>query len=194
MLHDMFEPQELAPERIRPLSRAEFEQMVELGMFRDEGLELLHGALVTMSPQGEEHILVSHWLTKRLTLKLGEPWDVFAHSPYAASDDSQPEPDVCVCAAGEPLFDRPSKAMLLIEVSNSSLSKDRHIKTVIYAEANVPEYWIVDVSGREIRIEVHTDPTPLGYRRVDILRDGDVLRPTRLPCIEIAVRDIPWRR
>ena len=51
--------------------------------------------------------------------------------------------------------------------------------------ANVPEYWILDLSGDQLAIEVHTGPTARGYRHIEILRDGDVLRPTRLPGIEI---------
>lgn len=84
--------------------------------------------------------------------------------------------------------------MLLIEVSDSSIRKDRRVKTSIYAEAGVPEYWIVNISKEELLIEVHTDPTPDGYRRVEVLRDGDVLRPTRLPGVEIPVIEIPWKR
>lgn len=79
------------------------------------------------------------------------------------------------------------------EVSNSSLTKDRRIKAPIYAEAGVPEYWIIDVTSDRLRVEVHTDPRDGDYRRVEILRDGDVLRPTRLP-IEIPVIELPWKR
>ena len=192
MLQPMFDPQDLGPERIRKLSRHEYDRLVALGMFSDERIELLRGFLVTMSPQGEDHSGISHWFVKRLTLLLGEAWDVRAHSPYAASEDSEPEPDVSVePKVQNPRLAHPSNAALLIEVSNSSLANDRRIKGPLYAEAGVPEYWIVDISGNELRVEVHTDPAPDGYRQVAILRDGDVLRPTRLPGVEIAVDDIP---
>ncbi len=164
-------------------------------MFTDERVELLRGFLVTMSPQGIDHSAITHWLAKRLTFALGEAWDVRTHSPYVAGDDSEPEPDISIeSAAADLLAGHPANAALLIEVSSSSLAYDRRIKAPIYAQANVPEYWIVDVSGAELSIEVHTDATPQGYRRVEIVRDGDVLRPARLPEIEIAVREIPWKR
>jgi Uma2 family endonuclease len=83
---------------------------------------------------------------------------------------------------------------LLVEVSDSSLRLDRRIKAPLYAETEVPEYWIVDVSGDELRIEVHTEPSADGYQRVEVLRDGDVLRPTHLPGVAIAVSDLPWTR
>jgi Uma2 family endonuclease len=195
MLPTMFDPDSLAPEAIRKLSRREYEKLVELGVFEDERIELLRGMLVTMSPQGVEHSGITAWFLQQLIAALGvTDWDVRGHSPYVASDDSEPEPDISVSRKGSNMLVHPSASVLLIEVSDSSIKKDRRIKAPIYAEANVPEYWIVDISSDELRIEVHTEPTPSGYRRVEILRDGDVLRPARLPDLEIAVTDIPWKR
>ncbi len=194
MLPHMFDPESLSPERVRPLSRDEYVRMVELGMFKDERVELLRGVLVTMSPQGPKHLRITGWFGRELVLALGRSWDVFQHSPYAATDDSAPEPDVSVTPLGSSLREHPSAAVLLIEVSDTSIALDRRIKSAIYAEANVPEYWIVDISGDELNVEVHTDPTPRGYRRIDVLRDGDVLRPSRLSGVDLDVRDIPWER
>ncbi|MBA2544646.1 MAG: Uma2 family endonuclease [Deltaproteobacteria bacterium] len=191
----MFDPRELAPETIRVWSRHEYDRLVSLGMFAEERIELLRGMLVTMSPQGVAHSGITAWFAQWLIRHLDERWDVRSHSPYAAGDDSEPEPDVSVSpATNNPTEAHPSKAVLLIEISDSSLAKDRRIKAPIYAEAGVPEYWIVDISGDQLCVEVHTDPAPSGYRRVEILRDDDVLRPTQLLRIEIAVREIPWKR
>ncbi len=195
MLDFMFDPRELAPETIRVWSRHEYDRLVSLGMFAEERIELLRGMLVTMSPQGVAHSGITAWFAQWLIRHLDERWDVRSHSPYAAGDDSEPEPDVSVSpATNNPTEAHPSKAVLLIEISDSSLAKDRRIKAPIYAEAGVPEYWIVDISGDQLCVEVHTDPAPSGYRRVEILRDDDVLRPTQLLRIEIAVREIPWKR
>ncbi len=193
MLDHMFDPRDLAPERVRPLARAEYDELVKLGAFEDERVELLRGTLVTMSPQGKRHSSITQWLAERLTLALHETFKVFSHSPYAASDDSEPEPDIQVAPRCETL-EHPSTSALIIEVSDSSLAKDRRLKAPIYAQSGVPEYWIVDVSSADLIIEVHTDPTPGGYRRVELLRDGDVLKPSSLPAIAFAVRDIPWDR
>lgn len=194
MLLHMFDPESLRPERVRPLSRGEYARMVELGMFEDERVELLRGVLVTMSPQGPKHLRITGWFGRELVLALGRSWDVFQHSPYAASDDSAPEPDISVTSPGGSLREQPSAAVLVIEVSDSSIAIDRQIKSAIYAEAQIPEYWIVNVSGDALSVEVHTDPTSHGYRNIKVLRDGDVLRPSRLVGVEVAVRDIPWDR
>ena len=194
MLLSMLDPELLAPEGIRKLSRLEYDRLVESGMFEDERIELLRGMLVTMSPQGVEHSGITAWFAQRLIRTLDETWDVRSHGPYAASEDSEPEPDVSVSRRSSSMLAHPSTSVLLIEVSDSSVQKDRRIKAPIYAEAKVPEYWIVDISTEALRVEVHTDPTPDGYRRVEILRDGDVLRPGRLTGIEIPVIEIPWKR
>lgn len=190
MLDPMFDLPALAPEGIRRLSRVEYDRMVDLGMFEDERVELLYGVLVAMSPQGAPHATITAWFQQRLIRALDDSFDVRGHSPFAATDDSEPEPDVSV-ARRSPERTHPSVALLLIEVSESSLRKDREIKTRLYAEAGVPEYWIVDLTGDEIVVEVYTDPSPQGYRLIEAMGTDRILRPTQLPGVAIAVADIP---
>ena len=190
MLEPMFDVPALAPERIRRLSRLEYDRMVDLGMFEDERVELLYGVLVAMSPQGAPHATITAWFQQRLIGALDDSFDVRGHSPFAATDDSEPEPDVSV-ARRSPERAHPSAVLLLIEVAESSIRKDREIKTRLYAEAGVPEYWIVDLTGDEIVVEVYTDPSPQGYRMVAAMGPDRILRPTQLPAVAIAVADIP---
>jgi Uma2 family endonuclease len=187
----MFDPKLLEPETIRKLSRVEYDHLVAQGMFEDERVELLRGVLVTMSPQGGTHAAITAWFAQRLIRALDESYEVRSHSPLAASDDSEPEPDVSVSRHVR-LLDHPSSALLLIEVAESSLRKDRLVKAAIYAEAGIPEYWIVDVSGEEILVEVYRAPTASGYAQLERLRAGDVLRPVELPQVALAIADIPW--
>lgn len=193
MLQPMFDPDLLAPEAIRKLSRREYDKLVDLGVFEDERIELLRGMLVTMSPQGGPHATISSWFSQELAIRLGRDFDVRGHCPYAATDDSEPEPDVSVSRRVTNLLEHPSSPLLVIEVADSSVRKDRKLKGPIYAEAGAPEYWLVVIANDQLQVEVHTNPTPAGYRNVEILRDGDTLRPTRL-AIEIPVLDIPWPR
>lgn len=186
----MFDPDLLTPDGIRKLSRHEYDRLVALGTFEDERVELLRGMLVTMSPQGTAHATVAAWLMQRFVKLLDDTYDVRAHSPYAATEDSEPEPDVSI-SLRSPGRSHPSVAVLLIEVSESSLRKDRELKAPIYGESRVPEYWIVDISTPQVEVHVHTRPTDDGYRHVETLRAGDTLRPTKLPGVEIAIADIP---
>lgn len=193
MLESMFELPVLAPEGIRRLSRREYDRMVELGMFEDERVELLHGVLVTMSTQGAPHATITAWFVQQLIRALDHSYDVRGHSPFAAGEDSEPEPDVSVSHRAREILSHPSTALLLIEIADSSLSKDRRVKSAIYAAAGVPEYWIVDISGDELVIEVHTDPAVDGYRTNQSYRRGQIVRPRELPSVAIAIAEIPWR-
>ena len=154
----------LPPEKVRPLRRAEYDRMVGLGMFRDERVELLHGRLVRMSPQGEPHVFSVTRLTKLLVRALGDRAEVRVQAPFGASDVSEPEPDLAIVAPGDYLTEHPTRAMLLIEVADSSLQDDRRIKGPLYAAAGVAEYWIVDLVGGAI--EVHREPQADGYASI----------------------------
>ena len=189
MLSTMFDPALVEPDKIRPLSRKEYDRMVELGMFEDERVELLNGMLVTMSPQGWHHSATVSWLTEKLILSVDRSYEVRPQLPYAANDWSEPEPDLAVARKDPGLRDHPSQLFLLIEVAESSLRKDRGVKLGVYAAAGVPEYWIICLA--DMTVEVYTQPTAAGYVEKRVLRDGDVLRPTQVPGVEIAVADLP---
>jgi Uma2 family endonuclease len=188
----VLDPQLLAPETIVPrrrlLSRRDYDRLVERGAFGDERIELLRGQLVEMSPQGMRHSFITGALAQRLSRELDESYRVLSHSPFAATDDSEPEPDVSVSRRTTRARYHPSKALLLVEVSESTLLKDRVLKAAIYAESRAPEYWIVDIRTRSVF--VHTDPVGGIYRSIVQLRKRDVLRPRRLPAIAISVADV----
>ena len=187
MLDSMLDFSQLGPERPRLLRRKEYDRLVAEGFFEDERVELLHGVLVTMSAQGGRHSATAAWIAEHLIRALDRSFEVRSHSPFAASDYSEPEPDVGVYPRGS-YDDHPARAFLLVEVADSSLAKDRRIKTGIYAAAGVPEYWIVDLQHE--RVEVLTEPDEDEYQRRVTLRRGDVLRPAQLPGIELAVADV----
>jgi Uma2 family endonuclease len=154
----------LLPERVRPLHRREYERMVELGLFDDERIELLRGALVEMSPQGAPHSDVTERLAATLYEALRGRARVRSHSPLALSDDSEPEPDIAVVPPGDYSRELPRAALLVVEVADSSLRKDRRIKAELYAEAGVPEYWLVNLVDGVI--ELHSDPREGRYQNV----------------------------
>lgn len=69
--------------------------------------------------------------------------------------DSLPEPDVAWLKKRDygKMQPQPDDVLLLIEVSDSTLSKDRNLNSRLYAEAEIQEYWIVNVNVA--CIEVH---------------------------------------
>lgn len=170
----------------RPLYRVEYDALVEQGFLDDEGVELLEGALVYASEEGTDHAAIIRRLLRTLieTIPASEG-EVGAGNPIAATDLSEPEPDLSVFPPGGAYHTHhPTQASLLIEVSNTSLRRDLTVKARIYAQAQVPDYWVVDVTKR--RVIVHRDPQADGYADVTRHRDG-VLRPLRHPAVEVDV-------
>jgi len=85
-----------AAEVIRPLRRVEYDQLVALGVFQDERIELLEGALVAMRPIGAPHSGAVQKLDRLLVLALEGRGAVRCQSPFAALEFSEPEPDFVV--------------------------------------------------------------------------------------------------
>jgi Uma2 family endonuclease len=181
----MLDLSEIAPARPRLISRAEYNRMVSLGFFEeDEKIELLRGVIVEMSPEGTPHAGVLERLLMLLAPQVVGWASVRVQSPFAASADSQPEPDLAVVLPGSRRLDHPGTALLLVEVAWSSLRKDRQVKTGIYAEAGVPEYWVVNL--REGVVEVFRDPSSEGYRERTSWGPGSVLEPVALRGLRLA--------
>src|SRR6478609_3237817 len=108
-------------EVIRPLRRAEYDQLIALGAFEDEKIELLDGEMVAMSPIGTAHGSAVQKLNELLVVALHGRAVVRCQSPFAASELSEPEPDFTVVSPGDYLDDHPGQAHLIIEVAESSL-------------------------------------------------------------------------
>lgn len=62
------------------------------------------------------------------------------------------------------------EVLLVIEVADSSLRYDREAKLPLYAEAGIPEAWLVDVTARTVT--VHTEPGTGGYAVEQALERG----------------------
>ena len=178
----------VAPDTVRPISRLEYEKMAALGLFADERVELIDGVVLCMSPEGAPHGGTIQRLTQILVLALYPRAAVRVQSSFAASDGSEPEPDVAVVPAGDYDDAHPSKADLVIEVADTSLAKDRGVKAALYAQSRVPEYWVVNLQGK--LIEVHTDIIQGAYARVTPYRKGETIRLQQFPDVEIRVESV----
>ncbi len=148
-------------ERIHGLRRTEYQRLAELGAFEDEKVELLYGQIVRMTPEGESHLRGVERVVELLEVALRRRARVVAEAPFAASEESEPEPDVVLVPLGDMLDDAPPRtALLVIEVAHSSLADDRR-KASLYAAAGVPEYWIVNLV--DAVVEAHRGPRAEGY-------------------------------
>jgi len=177
----------IEPELVRPLKRSEYDRLIELGLFDDERVELVRGVLVKMSPQRAPPASTIEKLTQILGALLQRRFSVRIQLPLALSDDTEPEPDVAVVVPGDYEAEHPSTALLIIEVADTSLKKDR-AKAAVYASAGIGEYWIVNLGARTV--ELYSSPDGDRYAESRRLQAGDVLRPAALPDVVFAVADI----
>lgn len=177
--------------------RAEYERLVDLGVFVGERLELLDGVLVVREPQDSPHAAIVTQAGQVLSAAFGAGWHPRLHAPLALGEHSEPEPDVAVVtgAARDYVNAHPTTAALVVEVADSSLRLDRRFKAAIYARASLPEYWIVNLVDRAL--EVHRDPQPVAgapddwtYRSVEVLHSPAVVAPLAAPAVQIPVADL----
>lgn len=162
----------------RPISVDEYNKMAETGILgRDERVELLDGDVIVVPPHGPPHFSIVLRMGQTLTLGLGKRAFVSVQLPVIMSERSEPEPDITILdkrddfyASGIP---RAPDVLAIVEVADSSLGVDSGKKLKIYAEAGVPEYWIVDVKRGAVL--VHREPNDGRYDSVRTHRRGDRL-------------------
>ncbi len=186
-------PDALALEPTRPLLRREYDQLVELGVLDSEPVELIEGRMVVMSPEGAPHASTISKLGRLLVLALDGRAIVRVASPLAVSDSSEPEPDLAaVDLEGDFDVEHPETAFLVVEVSHSSLRKDRFVKPALYAGAGVPEYWIVDLTADTVT--VLREPVDGGYASTVSRVAGQSIALVAFPDVTIALDDFLPRR
>jgi Uma2 family endonuclease len=130
--------------------------MLDAGVLRDgEKVELIEGELVEMSPQGPLHWDVTHALSRWFRFNLPRELDFASQGPFRLGEFDEPEPEFFIFRDAPSVNDvRGPDALLVIEVSFTSLSFDLNVKSAVYARHGVREYWVVDVEGQ--RTLVHT--------------------------------------
>ena len=172
-------------------SRSEYDRAVEAGAFApDARAELLEGHILAMAPQGSRHATGVALAGEALRSAFGAGCHIRIQLPLAAGDDSEPEPDAAVVEGDirNHLDAHPAAALLVVEVADDSLRRDRTIKQRIYARSGIREYWLVAVPDE--RLEVYRDPSDDGYHTISMHRAGDAVAPLARPAAAIAVDDL----
>ncbi len=158
----------------RRFTVAEVYRMLETGVLsEDEPVELLHGELVVVSPQGPAHMVLVGRLSDLLA-RAAAGTHVRVQGPLLAGPHSLPEPDIAlVRGARDDYFEEhPTGAdtLLAVEVAVTAKAEARR-KLPVYAQAGVPIVWILDVPGR--RLEVSAMPAGDHYKVVRVLGADD---------------------
>ena len=182
--------------RVRRWTKEEYYRLGELGFFQGQRVELIEGRLMVMSPQNAPHWTAIERVRRRLAT-LFEPGAVVRmQGPIDLGQTTEPEPDIAVVVGTLDQYAQahPKHALLIVEVSDSTLHDDRR-KGGLYARAGITDYWIVNVEKKQLK--VYRDPVPdaaqpFGWKsasRTDLKAPATV-SPLILPGQSIAVADL----
>jgi len=179
----------------RRWTREEYYRMGELGFFHGQRVELIEGEIIVLSPQNWPHSSTVDRVGEVLRRILGTGFWVRTQIPLNLGT-SDPELDVSVVLGRrEDYSDHPTTAVLIVEVSDSTLAYDRSRKASLYARAGIADYWIVNLVDKQL--EVRRDPRPdpsqyygHGYASVTILVPPAVVNPLAAPQVSLAVADL----
>src|SRR5947209_6812140 len=151
--------------RTRRFSKREYYRMGELGFFRGQRVELIEGGIVELGPQTPPHVYHNDLARRLLVGLFGTAYCIRARAPLDLGQTTEPEPDVAVVVGSVDDYAQahPTSAVLIVEVSESTLSYDRNRKGSLYARAGVQDYWIVNLVQRQV--EVYRVPIPDARRR-----------------------------
>ena len=167
----------------------EYHRMGEVGLLdADARVELLEGEIVEMAPIGDAHAAISNRLNRLLVLAVGERGIVAVGNPVRLSLHSEPQPDFSVLrprADYQTRGPRPEDVILAVEVSDTTLRRDRQVKLAMYASAGIPEFWIVNLEIREV--EIYRSPAGDTYASVERKGPGNVVTIVGLPGMSIAI-------
>lgn len=167
--------------------------MAEVGiLYEDDRVELLDGEIWQMIPIGSYHAACVDRLTRAISHQVYQSAIMSVQNPIQLDDYTEPQPDLTLLRMRPDFYAEalPTAAdvLLLIEVADTSLEFDRRIKLPRYAQAGVPEVWLVDLKAKSVR--VYTQPTESGYQVIQQLGPDQTAVATTIAGLAVAVKDI----
>lgn len=172
-------------------SKSQYHRMGEMDWFESLRVELIDGEIIQMSP-----ISSPHWKSVILTgaaLRsiFGDGFTVAEQNAFDGGPRSEPQPDVAVYEGGVRDFQAiPSHALLIVEVSLTTLRFDQTRKARLYAAAGVADYWIVNLADRVLEVRRQPSVKTGSYAEIRTLDADASLSPLAAPEASIAVADL----
>ncbi len=179
----------------RRFTNAEYHAMDDAGVFAPgERVQSVVGEIVVMSPMGSRHAAGVTLINEAFypSGQLSGRASTRSQLPVVVPDNSEPEPDLMLLVRRDDGYarahPRPEDVLLLVEVADSTLAYDRRVKLPLYAAADIPESWLMNL--QDDVIEAHTAPAPSGYRTVRRYHLGDAIAPITFPELLIPVSQL----
>ncbi|MDQ3249537.1 MAG: Uma2 family endonuclease [Chloroflexota bacterium] len=177
----------------RRFSVADYYRMLESGILTEEDrVELIDGEIVEMSPINSIHAANVDRLNFLLFRQIEDKAIVRIQNPVHLDDYNEPQPDLALVRWRDDFYEQshPTAADVLvaIEVANTSLLYDRKKKLPLYAQAGIPEVWLVNVGGQTI--EQYWQPVNGYYTRNQVMHRGAMLTAQTIPDLQLPVDQI----
>ncbi len=184
-----------APPRLR-WTTDEFHATCDAGVFEGRNVILVDGEILEMPAPNPDHNSASELTRAALAVAFGSSFWVRHEMALDLSLDTDPVPDLAV-VPGTPrtVRNQPGTALLVVEVSDSTLAYDRGEKSNLYAEGGIADYWVLDLNGRQLLVFRDLQPDPaaargFAYRTRLILGPTDGVSPLAAPQASITVADL----
>ncbi len=169
----------------------EYHRMWETGIIApDARVELIDGEIIDMEYMGPPHAAETAVLNQLLVRAVGDRAIVRCQLPIQLDEWSEPAPDFSLVKPRADFYSTrqpdAADALLIVEVSHTTLRYDRKIKVPLYARHLVPEVWIVDIGGAQIHF--FRSPVDGEYTDVSATRQPPATPLSALPGVTV---DLP---
>ncbi len=173
--------------RVPRLSISDYHHFCETNPWA-ERTELIRGIIIEKMSKSPLHGTIASLLQDQFTPQVPAGLLIRREEPLTLRD-SEPEPDLAIVtgARRDYLRAHPTTALLAIEVAVTSPDDDRAMSE-LYAEAGVPEYWLV--LPKECAIEVYRDPAGLSYRTMRRCERADELISSSVPELKVTLAEL----
>lgn len=177
----------------RLISVAKYDLMIEHGILSDEdNVELLNGVIIEKMPKGIKHAALNDLVGEIFREKLGSQIIVRNQNPIVLDDFSEPEPDIVLAKPPrEKYFENhptPEDILLIVEISDSTLGRDRFAKGMAYAKAGIRQYLVLNVQDETV--EDYRQPSVNGYGSKQTFHKGESFSLAAFPETEIKIDDL----
>jgi Uma2 family endonuclease len=176
---------------------AEFHHMRSHGWFGNLRPFLLDGVIMEQGPMNPTHATGLALVDAALRAAFGAGWLFRCQTPLVIDDSNDPFPDFAILRGNIRDFaaTHPTTAALVVEVSDTTLRLDMTEKAERYATSGVPEYWVLDLDGRELHVYRDPQPLPKGlgataYRSHTAHAPDESVSPLAVPASSVRVGDL----
>ena len=180
----------VVPKRFRV---EDFRRMTEAGILpEDNTWEIIDGYLIDKMSTGKKHTSTVKRLDEILRDVLGKTVNISIQDPVHLDDFNEPIPDVAILKRRNDFYAEyhatPEDILLIIEVFDSSIEYDRNHKKMLYGEAGIIEFWIVNLSDETV--ECYSQLKNGNYRLARILEKGEMVESNSVENLKLSVEEI----